>query len=676
LTVTGTTTVGGGTSGALTITSATGAKQFTGLVTISAGATWTNNTANAPVTFRGGITNNGTFTAGSGVHTFNVTASQALNGTFDIPNITVTSPTVLTNTNTLTVTTALAGTGGLTQASNATLNIGGTSGITTLTASASGNTVNYTGAAQVVHYNDYVNLNLSGSGLKESWNINITGNLTLSGTVTLSIVAGLTIGGNLTIEDGATFYIDQDAVLTVNGATTIGGTLTFESKALGSVSRFFKGLVTISTTGTWFHGSLSLASSTIYFDGGISNSGTFTSNAASYVFQTNDQALTGTLSILNVTVTGVTLTNNNTLTVGTALSGTGTLNNTGTLNLIGNCSITTLANTGTINRSGTGNTTTALANFSNTGTINISGSGFITGITNNAGGVVNHSGTSAIESFNNATSTSTLNISTTPTVPTITTLTATVAGNTVSYSGAGVQTVRPTTYSNLILSGSGVKTTTAVTVNGVLSMEGTATASAAPTYGSSAILQYNTSTARTAGVEWVSPFAASGGVVITNTGAITLNAAKVIPQLSIASGALVNLSTFTTSRTGILVLNNATQSKGSYGGTGSSATNINTTYFESATGVLTVSNSWTGATNTDWATSSNWSDGIVPISTDYVSIPSGPTNQPTIGSAAVCGILDIASGATLTISGSNTLTLTDISNAGTLTANASTLSVG
>ncbi|MFN9520186.1 MAG: beta strand repeat-containing protein, partial [Bacteroidota bacterium] len=421
---------------------------------------------------------------------------------------------------------------------------------------------------------------------------------------------------------------------------------------------------------------LSLASSTIYFDGGISNSGTFTSNAASYVFQTNDQALTGTLSILNVTVTGVTLTNNNTLTVGTALSGTGTLNNTGTLNLIGNCSITTLANTGTINRSGTGNTTTALANFSNTGTINISGSGFITGITNNAGGVVNHSGTSAIESFNNATSTSTLNISTTPTVPTITTLTATVAGNTVSYSGAGVQTVRSTTYSNLILSGSGVKTTTAVTVNGVLSMEGTATASAAPTYGSSAILQYNTSTARTAGVEWVSPFAASGGVVITNTGAITLNAAKVIPQLSIASGALVNLSTFTTSRTGILVLNNATQSKGSYGGTGSSATNINTTYFESATGVLTVSNSWTGATNTDWATSSNWSDGIVPISTDYVSIPSGPTNQPTIGSAAVCGILDIASGATLTISGSNTLTLTDISNAGTLTANASTLSVG
>jgi hypothetical protein len=39
LTVTGTTTVGGGTSGNLTVSSATGAKLFTGLVTINAGAT-------------------------------------------------------------------------------------------------------------------------------------------------------------------------------------------------------------------------------------------------------------------------------------------------------------------------------------------------------------------------------------------------------------------------------------------------------------------------------------------------------------------------------------------------------------------------------------------------------------------------------------------------------------
>jgi autotransporter-associated beta strand protein len=66
-----------------------------------------------------------------------------------------------------------------------------------------------------------------------------------------------------------------------------------------------------------------------------------------------------------------------------------------------------------------------------------------------------------------------------------------------------------------------VKTTTGATVNGILSMEGTATVSAAPTYGAAATLQYNTATARTAGAEWITPFIATGGIIIKNTGAIT-----------------------------------------------------------------------------------------------------------------------------------------------------------
>jgi len=70
--------------------------------------------------------------------------SQSLTGTFTIPSVTVTGVT-LTNNNSLTVNTALAGTGGLTQAANATLNIGftGAPAITTLTANANGNTVDY-----------------------------------------------------------------------------------------------------------------------------------------------------------------------------------------------------------------------------------------------------------------------------------------------------------------------------------------------------------------------------------------------------------------------------------------------------------------------------------------------------------------------------------------------------
>ena len=62
------------------------------------------------------------------------------------------------------------------------------------------------------------------------------------------------------------------------------------------------------------------------------------------------------------------------------------------------------------------------------------------------------------------------------------TFTANGTNATVNYSGAA-QTVQAVTYQNLVLSGSGTKTTTGITVNGTLSMGGTATASAAPAFG-------------------------------------------------------------------------------------------------------------------------------------------------------------------------------------------------
>ena len=77
-------------------------------------------------------------------------------------------------------------------------------------------------------------------------------------------------------------------------------------------------------------------------------------------------------------------------------------------------------------------------------------------------------------------------------------------------------------FNNLTVSVSGVKTLTTVpTVYGILSMESTGNFSVAPNYGLTATLQYNTSTARIAGVEWSNPFVAGGGIVIKNTGVIT-----------------------------------------------------------------------------------------------------------------------------------------------------------
>jgi hypothetical protein len=99
-------------------------------------------------------------------------------------------------------------------------------------------------------------------------------------------------------------------------------------------------------------------------------------------------------------------------------------------------------------------------------------------------------------------------------------------------------------------------------------MEGTATASAAPTYGAAATLQYNTTSPRTAGVEWRTPFTATGGVIIASTGTITMNIAKVfnanIP-LTVNNGASLSMSTFLLTLNGNLI-NNGGTATGTTGG--------------------------------------------------------------------------------------------------------------
>jgi hypothetical protein len=166
--------------------------------------------------------------------------------------------------------------------------------------------------------------------------------------------------------------------------------------------------------------------------------------------------------------------------------------------------------------------------------------------------------------------------------------TFTRGSGTVVYSRAGAQTVRQTTYNNLTLGGTGspnVKTTTTVTVAGVLSMEGTATVSALPTYQGTTTLQYNTNTARSSGVEWPASFAGSGGIIIDNVGAITMataNKALTAGPLNIKTGAtlttgnfdlsltddLINSGNWTNSTNDVTVTGTATQSIGTFSTTG------------------------------------------------------------------------------------------------------------
>lgn len=320
----------------------------------------------------------------------------------------------------------------------------------------------------------------SGSTMKPVGNWSLTGSLVVNGTF-LSSTKNIKLG-SLTVNSGGAASTGTGQ-FTVNGATIISGTL---SVSTTNTTLIFKGLVQINSGGVWNE----TVAAKPFFYGGITNNGTFTASTGLHTFSTNNQSVGGNnaISIPSVTVTTITLTNNGTLTVGTALAGTG-------------------------------------------------------GLTQGTNAILNIGGTSAI-----------------------TTLTASAAnGNTVKYTALGNQTVKPTSYNNLTLAGSGTKTTTSVTVNGVLSMEGTATASAAPTYGTAATLQYNTTTARTAGVEWISPFTSTGGIIITNTGAISLNAAKVLScgvPLTINSGSTLATNNFALTFGGNFV-NNGTFTAGS-----------------------------------------------------------------------------------------------------------------
>lgn len=126
------------------------------------------------------------------------------------------------------------------------------------------------------------------------------------------------------------------------------------------------------------------------------------------------------------------------------------------------------------------------------------------------------------------------------------------ASSTVKYDRIGTQTCRTATYNNLTLAGTGVKTVTSCTVNNILQIDSTATLNAAITYGGAAAgLKYNTTQARTTSVfEWPATFSGTGGVTVSNTGIITLDAAKIFgnnSELIITANAQLNTGNFSLS---------------------------------------------------------------------------------------------------------------------------------
>jgi hypothetical protein len=309
--VAGTTTVNGTID---LIESTAGTKTFTGLVTIATGGVW-NNSINDNARFGSGITNNGTFTAGTGTYFF--IGNGQLTGVFQIPNVTVDPTFTLTNNGTLTVSTALNGAGTFVQGASALLNLGGTEAVTTFTASGANNTVNYTGGDQNVRGN-FVNLGLSGTGVKtlSTSTTSVTGTMTLSGTVSAITgvptitVANLIIGAGCSVTNGnginpRTLTITNSVsgagsiIQTNNSILNVNGTSTLASidAAVATNTVNYNGVTPTVIPGTYRNLVLNQSSGSATLSGNISVAGALTLSTGNLDLGNNNLTLESTASL-------------------------------------------------------------------------------------------------------------------------------------------------------------------------------------------------------------------------------------------------------------------------------------------------------------------------------------------------------------------------------------------
>ncbi len=372
-TVSGTTTLA--TSGGLTDSDNTGATTFVGNVIVGTSTSFISTavTSTANMIFRGGIANDGTFTAGAA--TFN-TNNQGITGGSNLSfgnNIVIASVTV-TNSNTanltVTGTTVLLTSGGFTDTNN--------TGITTLVgnlsvgAGTSFLTTVVTTTANLVFRGGIDNsatgtfsaggatFNTNGQSLTGAGALSFANDVAITGiTVTNSNTGAFTITGTTTLTNGGFTDSDNTSVTLFVGNVSQTGTSAFNT-------------TTVTTNPN------------VTFRGGITNNGgTFTAGAAT--FNTNNQSLAGNsdISFANfVDVAGVIVTNNNTLSVSlTRIPGAATLTGTGTW---------TQGASSTLNYTGTSITITNFNSSAAGNTVNYSCNNAAVTIRNSTGSTYHH----------------------------------------------------------------------------------------------------------------------------------------------------------------------------------------------------------------------------------------------------------------------------------------------
>lgn len=474
--------------------------------------TFASNTANTTININTGITLtvNGDITysnpTGAFDQTINVNDGNLICSNVSMPEATnaasnldlrLVAGTITINGN-LTMSTLTAAKNRLVYTGAGQVNLAGnfSAGVGTLT-TFTGSTFTYNGAsAQVVKTGTYSNLTFSGVGLK-----------TATGAITVGLVFNINAGASFTTNNG----------ITVNGTTTINGSFTKTSTPGSSI---FDNL-TIGATGSF---NMSGNDACTVTEGGINNNGTFTSGTGTWTFTTANQTLTG--SPINftgsVTVTGITLINSTTTTIGGNLTGTGTLENAagqsltlnGATNAISALTATAAGNTVTYGRGGAqsavgtsyrtlvisgSGTKTAGANTSIINALTLSAGTFsMSTFQLIDGGAFVHSGTGTLQ---------TAHVATTTPIPAGKTWTGTV-----QYNSASAQTVVHGTFTNLTISG-GNRT---LSSGGTIAISGIYTPGTGTLTVTGSTIEFNGSASQTI------PAAQYNNIVSSNTGARVL----------------------------------------------------------------------------------------------------------------------------------------------------------
>lgn len=671
-----------------------------GTITINTSGTLTlNNNATSILKVNGDFTNSGTLTAGAAsIINFTGSAAQQINGTStsNFANLTInktaSSNTVTSATNAFAVTGNLTVTQGnlILKSTNDNYTVTGN-----VTVSANGtltHSVDWDVASKLLSVGG--NLTIDGAfNYTVRSHIQMTGagpRTVKSGTSAFSILTLMTgdysANGTLTVKDNfypmynstGSFSTNGQVVTALSACLNYGGTLTINGGSLN-------------VSGGLIIGSSAFPGNVNFTSGSLVTDGITLGEATSTVANTFTQS-TGTTVTVNGAVTinqpNAALTNAWNINTGTAtVNGLITFAGTNTtISRVGKIVLTT----GTLNANGgitfvaSAAATKVIDMAGGAGTLNLKGaltvpaaSSTLTAGTTSTFNYADNLSAQTIGTFSAGGGYNNLNINTTGGTGAIlsSAITATIVkGNLSVQSGTlnnGGFSIALATNKNFSVANGATFSLTGISP--MVTVSGTGTR----TFGASSTTSYNGAAQTVANLAY-------GNLVLGGTGTKTFSSGNtpIAGNLTINYGTTATLFAGSTSTSVTLTLGGVGQASGSYGGATSAASHINSTYFNSSTGILNITSGtsctpgqWIGATSIDWNTATNWCGNAVPTATTDVIIVTGTAFQPVIGSAgAVCRNLTINSGAALTITGSNTLTVNgDWIKNGTFTPNSGTV---